>query len=154
MGLHTVVMTSVLAIGLAVPAMAQQQSGQMDRAASGRPVPMHRYVSFFKYSDQAMKAMMENPQDRSVQVAKLAEGFGGKMDSIYFFPTGGEYDGMVIWEWPSDATIAAAALMTRSTGNFAKDLAIPLMTSFEFMAAMEKAKEVKSSYTPPTATKQ
>ena len=97
---------------------------------------------------------METPQDRSVQAAKLAEGFGGKMDSIYFFPTGGEYDGMVIWDVPSDVTIAAVALVTRSTGNFAKDLAIPLLTSFEFMAAMEKAKEVKSGYAPPTATKQ
>jgi hypothetical protein len=33
-------------------------------------------------------------------------------------------------------------------------LSIPVMTGEEFKAAMEKAKNVKSSYTPPTATKQ
>jgi class 3 adenylate cyclase len=31
---------------------------------------------------------------------------------------------------------------------------VPLMTAEEFKAAMEKAKSVKSGYSPPTATKQ
>jgi hypothetical protein len=44
--------------------------------------------------------------------------------------------------------------MVRSTGNFAANKSNPLMTAEEFKAAMEKAKNVKSSYTPPTATKQ
>lgn len=153
MRLDAVVMTSVLALGLAVPATAQQ-SGQMDRAASGRPVPMHRYVNYFKYSDAAIKAMTENPQDRAAAAARLAEGFGGKMENIYWFPTGGEYDGMVIWLFPDDVTVEAAAMTARATGNFTKLQAVPLMTSDEFAAAMEKAKGVKSSYTPPTATKQ
>jgi len=115
---------------------------------------MHRYLNFFKYSDQAIKAMTENPQDRAAAAAKLAEGFGGKLESIYWFPTGGEYDGMIIWQFPDDLAVQAAALMTRSTGNFAKQQAVPLITSDEFKAAMEKAKGVKSGYTPPTATKQ
>jgi len=41
-----------------------------------------------------------------------------------------------------------------AAGNFAKTQSIPLMTADEFKAAMEKAKNVKSSYTAPTATKQ
>ncbi len=39
-------------------------------------------------------------------------------------------------------------------GNFAKTRSISLITSEQFKAAMEKAKSVKSGYTPPTATKQ
>ncbi len=42
-------LVSTLAIGLSVPAMAQQS--------------MHRYIAFFKYSDTAVKAMTENPQE-------------------------------------------------------------------------------------------
>ena len=45
----------------------------------------HRYLLLFKYSDQAVKAMRENPQDRASQAAKLFESLGGKMEVNYFF---------------------------------------------------------------------
>jgi hypothetical protein len=61
---------------------------------------------------------------------------------------------MVINEHPDDVTAVAQSLFVRATGNFTKVLSIPVMTAEEFKVAMEKAKNVKSSYTPPTATKQ
>jgi uncharacterized protein with GYD domain len=70
-----------LIAGLAVPAMAED---------------MHRYITVFKYSDTAMKAMTENPQDRGAAAAKLAEAFGGKMEAAYWLSSGGDYDGMVV----------------------------------------------------------
>jgi uncharacterized protein with GYD domain len=140
MKLHSLIVVSALAIGLAVPAMAQQS--------------MHRYIAFFKYSDTGIKAMTENPQDRAAAAAKLYEGFGGKMESIYWYPMGGAYDGLVIAQIPDEVTVEALGLMLRSTGNFSNLQTIPLITAEEFKAAMEKVKSVKSSYTPPTATKQ
>ena len=115
---------------------------------------MHRYVVFFKYGNNAIKAMTENPQDRSAQGAKVTESFGGKQEAIYFFPTGGEFDGIAIAEFPDDVTAEGLKLFIRATGNFAKFETRPLITAEEFKAAMEKAKSVKSGYTPPTATKQ
>jgi uncharacterized protein with GYD domain len=115
---------------------------------------LHRYIEFFRYSDNAVKAMTENPQDRSTQAAKLAESFGGKQEAIYFFPAGSEYDGMVIFAYPDEVTHEGQDLFVRATGNFTKTLSIPLMTAEEFKTAMEKAKNVKSGYTPPTTTKQ
>jgi hypothetical protein len=76
--LHSLIIVSALATGFAVPAMAQS---------------MHRYLEFFKYTDSAVKAMTENPQDRSGPAAKLAESFGGKMEAAYWFPAGSEYFG-------------------------------------------------------------
>jgi len=131
---------SALTIVFAVPAIAQQS--------------MHRYAIYFKYSDAAVKAMTENPQDRGAAAAKLWESFGGKLESIYFFPTGGEFDGFNIVQLPDDVTEEATALLARATGNFPNTKAVPLLTSEEFKAAQEKAKNIKSSYTPPTATKQ
>ena len=131
---------SALAIGLSMPAMAQQST--------------HRYLEFFKYTDAAVKAMTENPQDRSAQAAKLAESFGGKMEAAYWFPAGSEFDGVVIFTFPDEVTSEAQNLFVRATDNFAKTQSIPLMTADEFKAAMEKAKNVKSGYTPPTSTKQ
>jgi uncharacterized protein with GYD domain len=128
---------SALAIGLSLPAMAQQS--------------MHRYVAFFKYSETAVKAMTETPQDRGAQAAELAE--SGKMEAAYWFPAGSEYDGMVIWTFPDAVSEAAQALFVRATGNFTRIKSISLMTGEEFKAALEKVKNVQTSYTPPTSTK-
>lgn len=136
-----VIMLTVAA-GLAMPAMAQQSTS------------MHPYVQYFKYTDQAIKAMTENPQDRAAQAAKLTESFGGRMEAIYWLPAGGEFDGFVIGQFPNEASINALTLALRSTGSFTRTLTLPLMTSGDFKAAMEKAKSTTSAYTPPTATRQ
>ena len=71
MKLHSLIIVSALAMGFAVPAIAQSST-------------MHRYIGFFKYTDAAAKTMTENPQDRSAQIAKLYDSFGGKLESVYF----------------------------------------------------------------------
>jgi uncharacterized protein with GYD domain len=132
-------LVAALAISVATPAMAQE---------------MRHYLGYFTYSDAAMKAMTENPQDREAAARKLAESFGGKMDAIYWMNVG--HDGFVIWEWPDDITAKAVTALTRSTGNFqgTSDV-IPLMNAAEFKAAMQKVKDVKATtgYTVPTQTK-
>ena len=137
---HSLVVVSALATGIAMPAAAQES--------------MHRYVIFFKYGDNAVKAMTENPQDRGAQGARLTEGFGGKQEAVYFFPAGGEFDGLAIAELPDDVTAAGLNLFIKATGNFSKFQISPVITSEEFKAAMEKAKNVRPGYTPPTATKE
>jgi uncharacterized protein with GYD domain len=130
---------AVLAIGLVTPAMAQE---------------LRHYLSLFKYSDTAIKAMSENPQDREAAARKLAENFGGKLDVIYYM-IAGEYDGLAVFQFPDDVTAAASAALARSSGNFQKAETIPLMTAAEFKATMQKAKDVKATatYTAPTQTK-
>ena len=61
------VIAAALVIGFIAPAMAQQ--------------PMRHYLAYFKYTDAAVKAMTENPQDREAAARKLAEGFGGKLEA-------------------------------------------------------------------------
>ena len=129
-----------LVIGFVAPVMAQQ--------------PMRHYLAYFKYSDAAIKAMTENPQDREAAARKLAEGFGGKLDVIYWTTTGG-YDGFAVFEYPDDVTAAASEALTRSSLNFQRLETMPILNAEEFKAAMQKAKDVKAStaYTVPTQTK-
>ena len=70
-------------------------------------------------------------------VAKLYEGFGGKMESIYWLPIGGAYDGVVIAQVPDDATAQVLDLTLRSTGHFSTIQTTPLITSEEFTAVLE-----------------
>jgi hypothetical protein len=76
------------------------------------------------------------------------------MEAAYWFPAGSDYDGVVIWIFPDVVSEEALGLFARATGNFTRIKSLSLMTGEEFKAAMEKAKNVKTSYTPPTSTKQ
>jgi uncharacterized protein with GYD domain len=98
---HSLLIASVITTVLALPATAQQS--------------MHRYMIYFKYTDQTIKAMSDNPQDRVAAGAKLAEAFGGKFEALYFFPMGGEWDGFAIDQLPSDTAIETLYMVARST---------------------------------------
>jgi uncharacterized protein with GYD domain len=137
MNAKSLLIASAIAVGLAMPATGQQSS------------TTHRYATFFKYTDQAIKAMADSPQDRTAAVAKLNEAFGGKLETIYFFPLGGEFDGVVISQEPSDASIAASNFLVRSTGSAARLQAVPVATAEEFKGIMERTKQGGSAYSPP-----
>ena len=99
---------AALVIGFSAPVMAQQ--------------PMRHYLTYFKYSDAAEKAMTENPtDDRAAAARKLVEGFGGKLDAIYW-TLSGEYDGFFVAEFPDDITAMASVALVRSTLNFQREV--------------------------------
>jgi uncharacterized protein with GYD domain len=104
---------------------------------------------FFKLTDQAIKAMTDNPQDRAAAASKLAEAFGGKVEACYFFPMGGEFDGMIIQQAPSDSAVEALNFVARSSGSLAKLQMVPVIASGEFQTLMETAKQGVASYAPP-----
>jgi uncharacterized protein with GYD domain len=137
MNAKSLLIASAIAVGLAMPAIAQQST------------TMHRYAGFFKYTDQATKGMTDNPQDRAAAIAKSAEAFGGNVEAIYYFPMGGEFDGMIIQQAPSDSAVEATGLVARSTGALAKLVVVPIIASGEFKTLMETVKQGAASYAPP-----
>jgi uncharacterized protein with GYD domain len=137
MDAKSLLIASAIAVGLAMPATAQQST------------TMHRYGAFFKLTDQAIKAMTDNPQDRAAAASKLAEAFGGKVEAFYFFPMGGEFDGLIVQQAPSDSAVEALNFVARSTGSLAKLQVVPVIASGEFKTLMETAKQGVASYAPP-----
>jgi uncharacterized protein with GYD domain len=93
--------------------------------------------------------MTHNPQDRAAAAAKVAETFGGKSEAAYFFPMGGEFDGFLIQQAPSDLAVEAIQMAARSTGAFARVQVVPITATGEFKTLMEAAKQGAASYTPP-----
>jgi uncharacterized protein with GYD domain len=51
-------------------------------ATAQQSTTMRRYATFFKLTDQAIKVMTDNPQDRAVTTSKLTEAFGGKVEAF------------------------------------------------------------------------
>jgi uncharacterized protein with GYD domain len=137
MNVKSLLIASAIAVGLTMPATAQQST------------TMHRYAGFFKYTDQAIKELVDHPQDRTAAVSKLYDAFGAKLEAAYVFPMGGEFDGVVIVQAPNDSAIEAIQLVTRSGGALARLQTVPIIATGEFKTLMETAKQGAASYAPP-----
>jgi len=108
---------------------------------------MPAYMTQFSYTHDAWVALMKNPADRSIPIRKLVEQMGGKFFALYY--TFGEFDGMIIYEAPDEATAAAVVLAAGGAGHLSKVQTTVLLTVEETMEAMRKAGSV--SYPAPKA---
>ena len=103
------------------------------------------YLGRFKYSQDAIKAMVSNPQDRSAAAREVAESLGGKLLGFWF--TFGEHDGAFVLEAPDNATAAALAMAVGATGAVDIETTV-LLGMDEAQEAMRKA--AAATYRPPT----
>lgn len=108
---------------------------------------MPRYMHQFSYSLESMKAMATTPQDRRAAAEKLMSAAGGELIDVYF--CFGDYDGVVITEFPSNVDVASVALAAGASGGFSKMKTTVLITMDEGMKAMDKASQVARAYKPP-----
>ncbi len=106
------------------------------------------YIFQGRYSTAALKAMVDNPQDREAAARALVEAAGGKLLQFYF--TFGSDDVLAIIEGPDDEAAAACSLALGASGAMSGGATTKLMTSQEAMAAMSKAKAVGAGYKPAT----
>ncbi|NNK78710.1 MAG: GYD domain-containing protein [Litoreibacter sp.] len=106
------------------------------------------YLFQARYTTEAIKAMVNNPQDREAAARPLIEALGGKLHNLFF--CFGADDVMAIIEAPDDEAMAACALTVAASGAFSGGATTKLMTSGEAMAAMKSAQKATASYTPAT----
>jgi uncharacterized protein with GYD domain len=110
----------------------------------GGPVPL--YLGRFSYAQQAIKGMVDQPQDRGKAAAEVAaESLGGLMGAWFAF---GEYGGVYLIEAPDNATAAALALAVGSSGALSKVDTTVLLDMGEAQEAMRKA--AGATYRPPS----
>jgi uncharacterized protein with GYD domain len=76
---------------------------------------MPLYMTLFAYTTDAWATLTHNPEDRSVAVRELLETHGGRLISWYL--SFGEYDGVLIYEAPDDATAGALILAAARQGH-------------------------------------
>jgi uncharacterized protein with GYD domain len=107
---------------------------------------MPLYLGRFAYTQQAVKALVANPQDRSKAAAEVAESLGAKMLNFWF--AFGEFDGVFVAEAPDNATAAALALAIAGSGALSKLETTVLLDMQEAQEAMRKA--AAATYRPPS----
>jgi uncharacterized protein with GYD domain len=105
------------------------------------------YISRGRFTADAVKGMLANPENREEAVAKLFKSVGGKL--IGWYLTFGPYDWMVIGEFPDEKAAAAAVLAAAAGGSLSDIETTVAMTAKDaaatFGTAGKAAKDFRSA---------
>jgi uncharacterized protein with GYD domain len=108
---------------------------------------MPYYMTQWTYKDRQIEALVKNPHDRFTVVKRLFEDFGGKLHQ--FFLCFGEYDGILIAEFPDNTSATACLLTVAKAGGVENLKTTVLISPKEALKAMKQAKDAKTDYRPP-----
>ena len=106
---------------------------------------MPLYLGRFSYTTDAMKALVNEPQDRSAAAREVADSLGGKL--LGFWYAFGEFDGVFLMEAPDNATAAGLAMAVGAGGALSEIETTVLLDMDEAQEAMRKA--ASATYRPP-----
>ena len=106
---------------------------------------MPLYLGRFSYTADAMKALLNEPQDRSAAAQEVADSLGGKL--LGFWYAFGEFDGVFLMEAPDNASAAALAMAVGAGGALSEIETTVLLDMDEAQEAMRKA--AATTYRPP-----
>ena len=108
---------------------------------------MPLYLGRFTYTTDAMKALLNQPEDRSAAAREVAETLGGKL--LGFWYAFGEFDGVFLMEAPDNASAAALAMAVGAGGALSDVETTVLLDMDEAQDAMRKA--AAATYRPPSS---
>ena len=102
------------------------------------------FITQGRYTQQALKGLVSNPEDRSEEVRKLFERAGCRLLSYYM--TFGDYDFLIIAEGP-DAKAALSVLAVAGSGGGVTDMKTVLaISTAEAKEAFEAARVSASQF--------
>ena len=108
---------------------------------------MAKYITFFSYSAEAVKAMIHHPSDRSAAARALVESLGGTLEAFYWMQ--GQHDGFLIAELPDSVSGTALVAAAGSTGAISNLESHELFDHDQQAEIVAAAKIALEAYTPP-----
>jgi uncharacterized protein with GYD domain len=105
------------------------------------------YITQGRYTSDAVKGMVANPENREKAVADLMEKAGAKLLALYF--TFGEYDFLSITEAPSEEVMASALIVGAASGGISGLRTSVAMTARDAKKAFKAAEALSESFKPP-----
>ena len=110
---------------------------------------MPRFITFFSYTGDAAKAMIERPSDRSAAAKALVESLGGTQEAFYWMQ--GHHDGFLITNLPDGVTAAALAAAVGASGAVGGIETHQIFDHDEQAAIVKAAATARQAYKPPTS---
>jgi uncharacterized protein with GYD domain len=108
---------------------------------------MTLYLARAKISKEAMKALVDKPEDRLITTTRFLKGIGGRLHSYYF--SFGEYDIVLIFELEDHVSAAVLSMVLTSSGSCTEVDTTVLLSMAEAVDAMNKAGDAMGVYRPP-----
>jgi uncharacterized protein with GYD domain len=105
---------------------------------------MPLYLGRFKYSAEAIRAMIDNPHDRGAVAAEAADSLGCKLHGIWW--AFGEHDGVFLLEAPDNVAVVSLAMAVGASGQISTETTA-LLNMDEAQEAMRRAATV--TFRPP-----
>ena len=109
---------------------------------------MPRFITFFSYTAESEKAMIDRPSDRSAAAKAAVESLGGRQEAFYWMQ--GKHDGFLIAELPDGVAAAALAVAVGATGAVGGLETHQIFDHDEQAAIAQKAGAARKAYKPPT----
>ena len=100
---------------------------------------MPSYLLQVSYTQQALSALIANPQDRTQALKKNVKNLGGKITGSWF--SFGEYDLVMVAEFPDNVSAAAWSLAVAGGGALKSVKTTPLLSIEEGLEALKKVPE-------------
>jgi uncharacterized protein with GYD domain len=107
------------------------------------------FITQGRYSRDAIKGMIANPEDRAEAARKLFEAAGGKL--LAYYVTLGEYDWMTIGEFPDHQSASASVLAAAASGGVTDVKTTTAMTTADAKQVFAAAGKAASAYRGPGA---
>lgn len=108
---------------------------------------MATFITHAKFSQEAAKALLSNPQDRHEAVSKLCESVGAKL--IHYYITTGEYDVLLITEADDASMAIEAAMIAAAAGTVSAISTSRAWSTAEFKSICERAGKAAGMYVAP-----
>ncbi|HYH93233.1 MAG TPA: GYD domain-containing protein [Candidatus Saccharimonadales bacterium] len=110
---------------------------------------MPKFISFFSYTGDSAKAMIDRPSDRAAAGKALVESLGGTQEAFYWMQ--GTHDGFLISNLPDGVAASALAAAVSATGALAGIETHQIFDQDEQAAIVKQAAGALRAYKPPTA---
>jgi uncharacterized protein with GYD domain len=107
---------------------------------------MTTFIIQGNYSQEAMRGMVANPENREDAVARLFKEFDGKL--LAYYVTFGQYDFLVIAEAPDEQAVLAALAVVVATGGATNLSTTTALSTKEAKKAFEAAGKFSDKFRP------
>lgn len=108
---------------------------------------MPHFMLKLKYSQESIKGLVANPQDRRLVAETALATVGARLRDFYF--AFGDADVIMTYEAPDAATAASLAMTLGASGATSSAETIALLTMEEAMEAMKKSAKTLKGYKSP-----
>lgn len=110
---------------------------------------MARFITFFSYTAEAARAMIDRPSDRAAAGKALVESLGGTQEAFYWMQ--GEHDGFLISNMPDGVSAAALSAAVGAAGAVGHLETHQIFDQNEQASIVKQAGTALKAYKPPTA---